>query len=1042
LLAITGGTDLPSGIGRAFLAPAAPPKNSRYLFDRRDHELIRIVNSVRKGGDENAHTRKLYYPYFHPDGIKELAESKGLRIAYALVHLLSSLEGGGVDERLNALRSLRKEVLDTAEGPMPRNTARVLLQIMKELVRAQSDYRRQLELAHDFRTTASGKPRTVRRQLKQYHLLEMPEGWNQIAFDDHVHDANTKGRKSSTHLIMDSWIKGIRRLRIIHYNFIEPRFAAELLEAAAIMEIDVRIGIEFYARFRNKYVQLIWAPRGFSDAAAFLCFLADSQSAGLMEAGRQTSQFQQRYVMALLDRFNTTHRLEINRNLEIELPPIDADAFLNFVGIGQKSKLHLAKYIQDQILHHLHTKVDALRQEMITASRERREALTRWVDTMNRLDLETMVDTYLEPDRNPEIANPEEPGDPLQVPELLRMSPFELLNRLAQLATGYRVTLNLSNVKVHEVLELLYDCQGMITRLELFNLKDQTAGKTDHIIDISRLQQAINQGNVISLKSVIRDIRDNYSNSFGADPDQTEKLTAILYDIATLSSFYTGKPIKARMGSDSTGRTPRMHGMGLVLKDTLPRKVQRQVERDVGANLRAVIPIKMVAYRHVLYIPKRATRPFNRLLVRLADRFETLSALGYARQKGWRVEATATHVNPQGNVVTLGGMQREVLNQLYLTSPRNKTHRRRFLWRDLNSHLKNSLKVLFGFVPAFATFALTKDWWVLAYLGAFIWFGITGLRNILQSVLGGGGIRRSPLLNWNDLISWTRITDSLMYTGFSVPLLDYVVKTVLLDRGFSVTTATHPMLLYTVMALANGIYLSSHNMIRGLSKAAVYGNFFRSVLSIPIAIGLNTGIGAILSTYGVIPTAPILQKWAAVISKAASDVVAGIIEGTSDRFNNIHMRLRACKIKFNELLDIYARLELCFPDVRSGRVLDYSSRNAKNTSAEARDLEKIIMVHALDLLYFWMYQPRARYALKHFISTLSEEERHILVSSQFILQRHREVSQMFIDGMVGSNFPRPLSFYLSRYEEYLEAVKQLVWRYEATPADQAAAPQG
>ena len=33
------------------------------------------------------------------------------------------------------------------------------------------------------------------------------EDWNQIAFDDHVHDVNTKGRKSSTHLIMDAWIK-------------------------------------------------------------------------------------------------------------------------------------------------------------------------------------------------------------------------------------------------------------------------------------------------------------------------------------------------------------------------------------------------------------------------------------------------------------------------------------------------------------------------------------------------------------------------------------------------------------------------------------------------------------------------------------------------------------------------------------------------------------------------------------------------------------------------------------------------------------------
>ena len=130
-------------------------------------------------------------------------------------------------------------------------------------------------------------------------------------------------------------------------------------------------------------------------------------------------------------------------------------------------------------------------------------------------------------------------------------------------------------------------------------------------------------------------------------------------------------------------------------------------------------------------------------------------------------------------------------------------------WENLDSRLKNSLKVLIGFVPAFACFALTKDWWFLAYFGAFIWFGITGFRNILQSVLGGGGINRSHLLRWNDYVSWDRMTDSLLFTGFSVPLLDYFVKTLLLDTGFGINVATNSSALYAIMALANGIYLST-----------------------------------------------------------------------------------------------------------------------------------------------------------------------------------------------------------------------------------------
>ena len=242
----------------------APLPFSRIFFDRRDQQLLSVVHEVQRREKPPAYARKSLYPHFHPNGIKEMAESRGIRIAHAVVRLLDSLEAGEMEDRLVALRTLREEVLTTAEGTLPRNTARVLIEIMKDLVRFSGNERRQLELAHDFRTAASGKPRTIRRLMRRYHLLEMPEEWNQIAFDDHVHDANTKGRKSSTHLIMDAWVKGIRRLRVIFYNHITPGSATELMEAARIMEMDVRIGIEFSARMRGKYIQLIWVPRGFA----------------------------------------------------------------------------------------------------------------------------------------------------------------------------------------------------------------------------------------------------------------------------------------------------------------------------------------------------------------------------------------------------------------------------------------------------------------------------------------------------------------------------------------------------------------------------------------------------------------------------------------------------------------------------------------------------------------------------------------------------------------------------------------------------------
>jgi len=145
----------------------------------------------------------------------------------------------------------------------------------------------------------------------------------------------------------------------------------------------------------------------------------------------------------------------------------------------------------------------------------------------------------------------------------------------------------------------------------------------------------------------------------------------------------------------------------------------------------------------------------------------------------------------------------------------------------------------------------------------------------------------------------------------------------------------------------------------------------------------------------------------------------------ADRFANIRLRIRDYSQKFAAILDVYTDLELLYPHMQAFAVLDAPDTQKTKAKAEATELEHIIMLHALDLLYFWMYQPRAHTALTRFTETLTEDERHILVSSQFTLQRHREISQLFIDGIFGDNFPKPLSFYLSRYPGYLEAIKKI-----------------
>ncbi|MCF8096010.1 MAG: hypothetical protein K9J79_11695 [Desulfobacteraceae bacterium] len=984
-----------------------------------------MVNDVVSGDRTRFQTHRQFYHHFHPRGIKEMAESRGLRIAYAVVHLLESLEFGRMQHRLNALRALRDEVMCSTSQELRMNTARVLIEIMKDLVRAYGDYQRQLEFAHNFRLAASGKPRIVRYFLKRYRLLEMPEQWNQLAFDDHVHDAYTKGRKSPTHLIMDAWIKGIRRLRVIHYNYVRPETATELMEAAAIMGIMLRIGIEYFTVFYDRFAQLIWVPRGFADASDFLRFLDRQDVGALMEEGRKVSEYQGTYVFRILEEFNRTHRNTINRELGLQMPPLDRESFIKFVGFGQPSLLHLAKYVHSRLLPLMQEKNSELQKSYEAADPDQRRHIEERFERMNRMDADDIHHRFLAPGRNPDVFDVNCPDDPEKMPELMRLSPCRLVDRLASLHSGYRVTLNLSNMKVEDVVELLYDCGGRVTRLEIFNLKDYTDCKVDHIPDIARLQECINGANVIQLKQMILKMigRLRQSDSY-AGKARIQRLNWILADMETLLGMYRVRPLKPRIGSDSTGYSQRLPGMGLAVTDTLPRRSQRRIRRDeTGAYI--IIPFYVATFLRMVYAPVDAgeSRP-ARLAAKLRD-IPGMDRLGREKKAEWYAREDAARMAEPGNIVALSGFRAEANNGLALRKKQQQeTGRRVYSIHYLQTVFKNILKVIVGFVPAFLTFYLTNDWWVLIYFGAFIWFGITGLRNILQSVMAGGGLRRSPLLQWNDYISWDRLTDSLMYTGFSVPLLDFFVKNLAMHQGLGVTTSSHPVLLYTVMALVNGAYLTGHNLFRGLPKEAAFANFFRSVLSIPVAFGLNELFAGILTLAAVANVDALLQSWAAVISKTASDCVAGVIEGTVDRSRNIRERTNDYRQKMRQFLDVYTRVEMLFPE---SEVLDLLQRPRDwyhSEDEETRELIRILIINALDLLYFWMYQPRSHTAFKNFLREISEDERNVLIKAQSILKMEREISQMFIDGIIGRNFSKPLAFYLDRYQEYLENVEK------------------
>jgi hypothetical protein len=129
-----------------------------------------------------------------------------------------------------------------------------------------------------------------------------------------------------------------------------------------------------------------------------------------------------------------------------------------------------------------------------------------------------------------------------------------------------------------------------------------------------------------------------------------------------------------------------------------------------------------------------------------------------------------------------------------------------------------------------------------------------------------------------------------------------------------------------------------------------------------------------------------------------------------------------------QLYDTYEQLELMFPESNVLEMLESPGDFILKLSSDARDLEKIIIINALDLLYFWMYQPRARNVFCALLRKMSDEERWILFRSQTVLNRKMEISRLIIDGIVGKGFDRALSFYLNSSEAYLNEIERIAGR--------------
>ncbi len=1003
---------------------------NKFCFDRRDHELLAFINKVLIKQKEELNAEEMLNVSLHPHGIKTLALSRPLRVAHAMIRLLGDTEGSGSSYRLQALRTLYDEVLNSAKTDFRRNTARVLVEIMKALVRSHGDIQTQLCLANDFHKASQGKPHTIRRLLQDYGLVEMPEEWSQLAFDHHGHDSNTKGRKSPTHLIMDAWLKGIRYLTIIYYNYINKAAAAEILKAAAIIDMDVRIGIEFSLPFGRKHVQFVWTPRFSGNTTKFLEFLDEAPMQHLMRLGKKASEWRQMGVFAVLDAWNETHSQKFAASIGLTqtMPLLSVDAFKAFVGAGQASHTHLAGFIYKQVLPMVTERREALHQQAKTLLRspatpdhETLALLQAQKEVLDGMSEEYIYDIYVSRQANFELERALMIKQDANKPELLRLTPLSLLDWLTSLQSSGFITLNIAGLTCEGVLTLLWQCQGLITHLDIFNLRDWDAGRFDCIEEINTLQRALNTGSIPQLKSIVLNmlkareaLQASEIESLSFHEKRLRVLREILCNLTSLRNYYVASNLRSRMGTNTADRAGLSNVMGLVFPDTLPSRAQKNLAKQ---GSKGCVPYTISLQFNVRYTPM-VLLPQKSLHMRIIRALPFCLYYGYTREKEWLTHS-ATAKFEEGSNVRLLSLPRK---QSSFATTQESTQS----WRYLNTTLKNALKVIMGFIPAAIAFHYTQTWWVLAWFGPVIWFGITGVRNIIQAVVAGTGFHRYTLLRWNDYVSWSRLCDSLLYTGFSVPLLELFVRLWLLQETLNLTVITNPVLVYAVMSVVNGLYISWHNVIRGFPKEAIIGNLFRSALALPVALLFNElFLDFLIYVVDMENPDALVQNMSAILSKLASDTVAAIIEGYADQKNLTRMRHWDYETKLRNLFFSYVRLDLAFPEEDIHSILKNPNIFFERMADKNQELRAEAIINALDLMYFWYYRPRSHEVCKYSIKKMNSDERQAFGLMQLVLLREHDVSQMFVDGIVGRNFASALVFYLDNHKAYVNKMLQL-----------------
>jgi hypothetical protein len=771
-------------------------------------------------------------------GVSRWFKRRRISIAEAYLMVVGDLDSGKSKARLRALRMMLEVSFHAKTLDMPFNTARVQMALIKEAVKHRNDRRRQLELLHDFSMSSYGQFQVIRRLCDELNIVELPETGLSLrelgaGRDLHVHDTATTGRKNATQLLIDAFIKGLSEITIAYSSFAASELMEEAVEAGRMLGIKVNIGIEFsLLREGSRFHFMALLPE-FREATALREYLRKNRrELGNLASGLEENQTKRiESVKHLLAYFNENYIDEINAGFPegelYRLGKLRMRDLKSFVPLSGLNRTHLGEFLYARLKSLLANRVLYLKAIRAKALHDMRHKLiSDWdfgvIDGRYKREREEYRD--LSPDQlgrryfsNPLFADYQSVFDDLA----------EMKRALAKALCALRVLHPLEH-GLDRALALLEGARGLLDQVEVYNMQD----------------------------------------SVHRDPEETVALCRRLNELNALSAKDGTRPFVPVCGSDATGRSPEIPGMGFVFADALKGKYRaRYLKRHV--SLPAAVARLVRAEGAVVDLDSAEPFPALVSMGKISGRI--------GNRLGDETDASSTRI-PPGRAL-----------------------------RYLNPGLKNAFNAGVGFIVA--------NWFVgPAY--ALLWLGITGFRNTIADLIATRGARFSQWTVKN--VSFDNVARSLFWTGFSVPILDFVKTRFDLLWPFAAAGFVYNAAKFFFISFSNGLYLAAHNKLRGFDRSVIRANLFRSILSWPIAT-LLAPLGNALGIPSIVQ------------AKICSDLVAGFIEGGNKYFKVLRLRRRD--------------LEEILPRISAGK-------------KENR------LTAILDLLYLFREEPRAKSSLK------------------------------------------------------------------------------